>query len=208
MPNDRHQTEDHDARKSPESCFRNPLAISTHPITGIDPFPAGNRQNCSQMKERLPTMFSSARSPHRLSRLLSRLSPIMKYGPAGPTIRPAHCRCNFPGEARGIGDESRGIGVVERRCSTSPSVSVKARGSTAVRVQIIRHLLDGHRLAVDGQPLVLVGHLVAGQSHHPLDVVEGRIFRVAEDHHVARCGVDSSMIFLLMTGRRMPGEFC
>src|SRR3990172_11469391 len=45
---------------------------------------------------------------------------------------------------------------------------------------------QGHELlAVDGEPLVAIGNPVAGDADHALDVIERRILRVTEHHHLA-----------------------
>ena len=45
-----------------------------------------------------------------------------------------------------------------------------------------------HRFAIDGEALVDVGHLVARHTHHPLDVVHARLWRVAKYQHIAAHG--------------------
>ena len=45
--------------------------------------------------------------------------------------------------------------------------------------------IEGHRVAVDGQPVLLVDHGVARQADNPLDVVDSGIRRQTEDHDIA-----------------------
>ncbi len=61
-------------------------------------------------------------------------------------------------------------------------------GAPLVHIVVGLGLL-GDELAVDSQLLVQVGHLVARQAHHALDVVDARVHRVVEHHHVAARGV-------------------
>src|SRR6185295_1975990 len=66
-----------------DAALGKPVVHSCSPVQRNDPKrPSSFR--LSQMKNALPTMFSSGTNPHtRLSLELSRLSPIMKYCPGG-----------------------------------------------------------------------------------------------------------------------------
>src|SRR6188508_614257 len=75
-----------------------------------------------------------------------------------------------------------GMTVLPERFDQSPRRDEIEPGFDVI-IFPVRHLF-GLR-AVDPQLLVAVDDLVSGQGRHPLDVVEGRIFRVTEYHDIA-----------------------
>ncbi|MCY1383051.1 hypothetical protein D9M69_711370 [compost metagenome] len=58
------------------------------------------------------------------------------------------------------------------------------RVAHGIRVEELGFGVAGNRLAVDGQLLVDIGHLVTGHPDHTLDVVQTRLGRITEHHHV------------------------
>src|SRR5688572_20862527 len=84
------------------------------------------------------------------------------------------------------GDEGRRV-VLEQDLVllAVQGLGVAAGKLHALLRQVVVDLPQRHRLPVDGQALVAIFHTVAGQPDHALDVVERRILRKAENHHVA-----------------------
>ena len=54
-----------------------------------------------------------------------------------------------------------------------------------LRMQVVLCLGLRNQFAIDGQALVLIGHLVAWKANHAFDVVQRRIVRVAKNHYIA-----------------------
>ena len=64
-------------------------------------------------------------------------------------------------------------------------------------MQVILHLACFDRLAVDAQAFVLITDLVTRNTDNPFDVIHRRVFRIAEDHHIAPFGLVDADDFLV-----------
>ena len=146
---------------------------------GADPAPRGPPVRCgsqlNQIRVALPTRFASGTKPQtRPSSLLSRLSPIIRYCPGGTTRlphrrrRPTGCcgaalrrrrsssrglPCGYS-PAAGSGDGSSGTGHSMAWCYALRGCSSRELEIHVAPVVVGGDDLEGHRRAVDGDPIV------------------------------------------------------
>ena len=89
-------------------------------------------------------------------------------------------------EVAGTLHKSRHIGVVQQPVRLPTQLLLVLLEIThCVFVKEIGHRLGFDGLAIHGEALVQVGHLIAGHAHHPLDVVQAGLRRIAKDHDIA-----------------------
>jgi len=144
-----------------------------------------------QTKNALPTMFSSGTNPQK--RGILRVVAVVAHHEVVPRRHLADHALG--GIAAILGHrEALGVGAVPGRApgldadlvlDIAQLLGEQRRIAQAVVVVVLALGHRGHRLAVDRELLVQVGNLVAGQANDTLDVVQPRVHRVAEDHHVA-----------------------
>src|SRR5947208_9790582 len=89
-------------------------------------------------------------------------------------------------ERSGEGDRRRRIALEENGVlDPVQRLDELCRVVDPLAIQIVGNLSAGLRDAIDKEFLVLVDDLVAGNADHALDVIERRVLRKAEHHHVA-----------------------